>query len=85
MHGKLVPSEYSETDLVHDGWPGLQNVTVGVLTMPQDQYAMQIGIRVTDMIGDVVIAVLPIFLMLKLQTSWKSRMLVMVLFGTRIM
>jgi hypothetical protein len=50
-----------------------------------DQYAMQIGIRVTDVISDLAIALLPVLLMTKLQTSWKSRLLVITLFGTRLM
>lgn len=49
-----------------------------------DQFALQTGIRVTDMITDLAIALLPISLMMKLQTSWKSRLLVITLFGTRL-
>ena len=50
-----------------------------------DQYALQIGIRVTDGISDIAVAVLPALLMSKMQISGKSRALVIILFGTRLL
>lgn len=53
-------------------------------TTCNDLYATQIGIRVTDMISDLAIALLPVLLMRILQTKLKSRLLVVALFGVRI-
>jgi hypothetical protein len=50
-----------------------------------DQYALQLGIRIPDAISDLVIAVLPILLMATLQTNRKNRLLVIALFGVRVM
>lgn len=50
-----------------------------------DQHALQIGIRVIDVITDLVVVALPILLMTTVQTSWRNRLLVVILFGIRIM
>jgi hypothetical protein len=50
-----------------------------------DQYAMQLGIRIPDAISDLIVAVLPIFLMATLQTNRRNQLLVIALFGVRVM
>lgn len=49
-----------------------------------DQRIMQIVIRVLDVVSDFAIILLPIFMMQKVQTSWKNKLLVIGLFGIRI-
>lgn len=50
-----------------------------------NQYSAQIGIKAVDIITDVVLAVLPGFLFMRLQMHRSKRLLVATLFGLRIM
>lgn len=48
-----------------------------------DQYAIQIGIRAADIVIDLVIIVMPIFMMRAVQVARKKQLVVMFLFGLR--
>lgn len=50
-----------------------------------DQYTLQASIRGVDIALDIAIIVLPIFMMRSVQVSQQKRLLVMLMFGTRLM
>lgn len=50
-----------------------------------DQYAMQIVIRICDIITDLAIIVLPVIMMQSVQTTQSKRWMVMLLFSLRFM
>lgn len=49
-----------------------------------DQAAAQIGIKAVDMATDVALAVLPAFMMLNVQVSLEKRLVVVLMFGLRL-
>ena len=50
-----------------------------------NQYWMQIAIRGTDALGDIFIGLAPIFVFNELQMKHKTRLVLMLLFGLRVL
>ena len=67
-----------------DRWSLAPNPDTNPQTTCVDQYTMQLAIRVLDIMSDVVLVVLPVFMMQAVQVTWRKRWLVIGLFALRL-